>query len=143
MDFPGVIQVGVLPPTFEPFWFGGVLAPPAVDCNPGPRHSWLVPPGTWMPGPLMALHLRWVCWGEARYSLPYPNMCSSTRMVVAPHVNTLTFLPFRSRLQSLMGSPCQTMATVRQHILAIILGSCQYAKIASVSKSWSTPSGMS
>ena len=72
LDFPGATSVWVHPPPSG--------------------HPWLVPPVAWMPGPLMALHLGWACWGEARYWLPYPayvcehqrDGCSSWQCTLSP-----------------------------------------------------------
>ena len=53
--------------------------------------------------------------GEAGTHSPTLNMCLSARLVTALHGNILLSpaYPFGGRIQSLMGSPHQTMATVR------------------------------
>ena len=92
----------------------------------------------------MALCLGWACWGEARYPLPYPAYAYEHQRDGSPLGNILPHLStFGGRIWSMTGSPCHTLAAMRQCIMAIISVSCQNARTTSVFESWSTPSGCS
>ena len=106
---------------------------PLVDHHWGPRHPWLVPAG--------AHWLGWAHWGEVGYPPPTLDRHPSIRGVTAPCSNVAPYLHTRwGQIQSWMGALCQTVATARWHVVAIILESDGNTRTVSVSGSCSTPS---
>ena len=102
---PGLIPLGIWPPLFGPFHFGGPPMPSTTGHHPDPKHPWSVLFGMWTMEPPISSLLRWAQGGEAMCQLPYSGY---------KHLNTTTASVSKS-LSTPSGSPYLPLCTIWLH----------------------------